>query len=369
MTGIESDMELFFLLKWLQFVLLVVLQPILCFASIAGNLLVICTIRNKTKHKEFHDKMYNFMLVNAAYNVLYAIVGLLKLMNTCVFFHTPIMCSSVYQTHPIQYFKIVGVFFMGNVFKLGANISYVSFTLSRLITVSDIGGKSLLATKLKRVSTRVYAMLFFVFSSGLSSFILFQYRINRNRDYRKEFPYESRVGNFCHTLPTQCKLFNAFKIATQVLDGVGFFLLNVIIDVLLLKKYSSKLRSKAHLIGIQNADSVEEFKKKKHKLTKMVVFNSFFYFCAHVPKLCTTTLLIVFAEKLTYFCKETLSCDLINEEAEFFVLFSMAGNFFICYYFNRNFRQSVRELANRWTYIVEKECCFFVNLSKMTQKI
>ena len=94
----------------------------------------------------------------------------------------------------------------------------------------------------------------------------------------------------------------------------------------------------------------DELKKKKENLSKMVIVNGIVYFCSHMPKFVTTLLLIIYASKLKKFCTERISCDLINEEAEFFVVFSMLGNFYIFKCFNANFSESYADLKSRLIY-------------------
>ena len=91
--------------------------------------------------------------------------------------------------------------------------------------------------------------------------------------------------------------------------------------------------------------------KKKENLNKMVILNGIVYFLSHMPKFVTTLLIVVFAARLRKFCQERMSCDLINEEAEFFVLISMIGNFYIFKGFNTSFGESYLDLKTRLKYI------------------
>ena len=118
---------------------------------------------------------------------------------------------------------------------------------------------------------RIYLLATVSVSGVLSSFILWQYEANVARDYRKEFPFETRNENFCRLSPHryQCRLFNAFKLTNNIVNGISFVFLNVLIDVFLIKVFGQQITSKSHLE--LNKSRVEEFKKKKKHLTRMVI--------------------------------------------------------------------------------------------------
>ena len=343
---IGSDIDLYFLLKWLQFVLLLVLQPVLCFLSILSNLLVILVITNKKKAKDFQEPMYKFMLLNAVFNAFYCVIMILKLVNTCVYFFTPSLCSSVYQLEAIQYFKIVAVFYLGNVLKTSANISYLGFTLSRLVTVS-LNKDNFFQKTFKTLSIRKALIVIFMVSCAFNLFILFQYHINIYKDVRKDFPYESRNESYCTILANKfvCHMFNTFKIGSQVFNGILFVFLNIVIDFCLVRMFNKEINAKSVLE--LNKKKIDELKKKKEKCTKMIVINGLVYFISHMPRCASTTLVIVFSNRLQHFCTDKMSCDLINEEAEFFEVISMIANFFIFKCFNRNFSESWADFKQR----------------------
>ena len=69
----DNDTNFYYFLKWLQFILLVVLQPIFCFLAIITNLLSIVCICNKNKKKDFADPMYSHIIINAFFNIAYCL--------------------------------------------------------------------------------------------------------------------------------------------------------------------------------------------------------------------------------------------------------------------------------------------------------
>ena len=128
----------------------------------------------------------------------------------------------------------------------------------------------------------------------------------------------------------------------QSFNGILFLTLSLIIDIYLVYTFRDEMRQKS-LLEFNKAKS-EEFKKKIEKVTKMVLINSFVYFVSHAPIFVTTILLIAYAKRMAIFCTERMSCDLINEEAQFFCLISISFQFFIFFKCNKNFRESFDEL-------------------------
>ena len=65
-----NDVDIFYLIKWLQFILLTILQPFLCLIGLTNNVLTLCVIRNRTKRKDFNSQMYKHIQINAIFNII-----------------------------------------------------------------------------------------------------------------------------------------------------------------------------------------------------------------------------------------------------------------------------------------------------------
>lgn len=343
-----------FIIKWFQFILLTILQPILCTFGILNNLINLIVIENRTKRKEFNEVMYRFIEINSTFNIFYCIIMLLKLMNTCIFDEAGIYCSSLYETSAIQSYKIIVVHFLGSSLKLSSNVSYFLFALSRLIIISSPLKPSPPLTSTnknippqKRFKFIFVAMVIFGVCSLLSLFKLFQYKINEEKDYRKEFPYELRDELYCSTSGQyECALFSSFKIVNSILNDICMVVLNILIDVVLIRRFHKFLEKKSavHLVDVDHHTNIQNTKKR---INRMVFFNSCLYILSHMPEFTTTLLLIVYSRSIVKFCMFNFSCDIINEEAESFGLISIVCQFFIYKVFDKNFRASYREIKAR----------------------
>ena len=350
---LNNDVDVYYLIKWLQFVLLTILQPIFALLGIINNLLTIIVIKNKRKRNDFKDPMYHHILLNAGFNIAYCLIMALKLINTCIFDNLGGFCSSYYHSIQAQYFKIVCIHFLGNVFKLSSNISYLSFTFSRFILISNLKSRHFFK-KFTNIRMPVYFVVCILLSCIISIYKLFQYRPNEEMDLWRDFPYEIRDEQFCSNVSNsvQCKWFSSLKIINKFLIDVLSVILIIGIDLCLLKNYYKHLENKLLHI-LTDSDHHRSIQKSKKNINRMILWNSFIYLLAHLPEFVSTILLIQYATKISNFCNNELSCDLINEEAEFFSLLSIVGQFFIFWRFNKNFRTSLRDMIGRARFLIE----------------
>ena len=341
-----NDVDWFYLIKWLQFVLLTVLQPLMCLFGAVTNLLTVIVIRNGNKKKEFTKPMYKHIQINAMFNIVYCAIMGLRLVNTCIFYGTGIFCSSVYQTTASQRFKMIVIHFFGNAIKTSSNVSYLSFSICRLLLITVYKDRRVTKKKSNALYI-VYASTILVASCVLSTFKLFQYSFNMALDAQKDFPFELRNEKYClHWVHKfDCKLFSLFKIVNRLLNDILFVFLNVCVDLILIKKFKYYLDKK--LIHVVDIDHHKQIEKSKKNVNRMIFWNSLIYVGSHLPEFASTLALIVFARKIANFCSNNLSCDLINEEAEFFSLISMVCQFFIFKIYDKNFKSSFFDLKSR----------------------
>lgn len=278
---------------------------------------------------------------------------LLKLINTCIFDEASVFCSSIYREDASQYFKIIFIFFLGNSFKLASNISYLLFSVSRLILISIEKKPTIIkgATSIKRLKYSLYFMSILFASCLLSAFKLFQYRINVERDFLRDFPYEIYDEFSCGStndfdVKWKCNLLNFFKILNSVINDILLVVLNLIVDIILLKNFHQHLDNKTrHIIDM---DQHKNIKKSKKKINRMICLNSLLYVVSHLPEFLVTLLLVVFAKSVAKFCHFNFSCHLMGEEAEFFSLVSIVCQFFIFKVFDKNFKASCKDLKERF---------------------
>ena len=351
----NTDTDVFYVVKWLQLILLILLKPLFCGIAIVSNILIIIVISNKKRKKDFKDQMYKLILLNAVFNILYSVIMALKLINECLFYYSPVFCSILYQTPSSQYFKIIVVNFLGSTFKTCSSLTYIAFSLSRFILIAEKYKKVTFLKKFNELKLIVFVVAFITMSALISGYKLFQYKLNRIHFPLKSFPYEIYDEIACKETShyKQCRMFTSFKIIDNVINDIAFFVLNIVIDCSLFVAFRKEIEKKKKISSIQSDD----LQQKQDDLSKMLIINGVMYVVSHSPEFVTSILLIRFSQKLVNFCMNKFSCELISENAQFFCLISISFQFSILLRFNTNFRQSFREIKAKCL-----SCCVCLNI-------
>jgi hypothetical protein len=342
-TKILDDVDLYFVIKWLQYILLIILQPLLASIGIINNFLILVTLRNKEKQKLFKDQMYKHMEINSFFNIIYCIIKALSLINVCInnYSHS-LFCSRFYTQEWSQYLKIIVQHILGNVFRTCVNVSYLFFSLCRLIDSSKLKEKKYFK-KILKLNLKLYVFLLLTFSILISLFKVFQYEITWRKDSidsSAEYPLEIYNEMTCSLtrFTSKCKLFDSLKIVNNLFNDILFFVFNIALDLFMLKYFNQAIDHKISLRK-SNADNTDLFNKKK-KINRLVILNGILFFISHMPEFIIAILLLSFREKITHFCTHQIPCDLLNEEAQFFYLISIMCTFYLFLIFDRNFKES-----------------------------
>jgi hypothetical protein len=342
-TKILDDVDLYFVIKWLQYILLIILQPLLASIGIINNFLILVTLRNKEKQKLFKDQMYKHMEINSFFNIIYCIIKALSLINICInqSAHS-LFCSRFYTQEWSQYLKIIVQHILGNVFRTCVNVSYLFFSLCRLIDSSKLKEKKYFK-KILKLNLKLYVFLLLTFSILISLFKVFQYEITWRKDSidsSAEYPLEIYNEMTCSLtrFTSKCKLFDSLKIVNNLFNDILFFVFNIALDLFMLKYFNQAIDHKISLRK-SNADNTDLFNKKK-KINRLVILNGILFFISHMPEFIIAVLLLSFREKITHFCTHQIPCDLLNEEAQFFYLISIMCTFYLFLIFDRNFKES-----------------------------
>ena len=226
------------------------------------------------------------------------------------------------------------------------NFSYILFSISRYTLVSN-KTKGFLK-KLIEINMKKFYLILILICLLISLFKAFQYKPNYKFRQEKDFPYEYFDDNHCKLKdPFLCDLFNSLKIFNNVINDIVFVFINIIFDLLLLKQFRENLKHKDKIKANSDKDKLDQKKQKDH-VNKMVIVNSILYLTSHMPEFLVSILLIIYTRKISNFCLNNLSCDLINEVAEFFNIISIVSQFFVFKAFNKKFNDSYLELKKRF---------------------
>jgi hypothetical protein len=121
--------------KYSHLILSVYLNSVFSIISIVFSLLILVGLSGKVMPKEM-NKMYTFLKINTLFNILFIIIRLFKLIDFCP--NADLICiSRTQKSESVQYFKIIFVKIIGNVFQSASNLTHCTYTLSRYISVSN----------------------------------------------------------------------------------------------------------------------------------------------------------------------------------------------------------------------------------------
>jgi hypothetical protein len=339
--SLQGFLNLFFLFKWLQYILEVFLRPILCLIGLIMNILTLKVIKNRKHSKHFKFPMYKHIKFNALFNIFFCFIYSFSLMNICIFPKSS-FCSSVLKSESSQYLKIYLIYFLGNTFRLCSNFSYISFCLSRCISTISTN-ESKLKKWNEKLNTRIFYSIIFILSLAFSIFKLFENKVNEiYSNFDKNFPFNSYDVRYCGLEANAiCKLFWSFNLVNNFLNNILFLFLSLVIDVLMIRFSSKILKEKRAL----NSPHLEDAIKFKTKLNKMIITNASLFFISHIPEFLVTLLLIIFKNTLFEFCFNGFSCFELIEMAQTFHFISIGFQFFIFLKFDRNFLNSFQEIV------------------------
>ena len=345
----NSDNDIFQLAKWLQYILLVILQPIFTFSGLFNNLLLIWIITDKTNDHLFKEAMYKHIRINACFNAVYCLIRSFSLLNQCLEFNGSPYCSSIYQEQWAQYFKIIVVNFLGNSLKFCSNVSYLFFAISRFILIANVKQEHKLFSITKRIPLLFYMGILFLVALLLNLFRLFQYKINTGTNIHQNFPLE-RQDEVLYS-KRKIALFDTLKIVNNFLNDIVCFVLNIAFDLFLLKYFNQDIRHKMHTRnkGTDNSD----LEKKRKNVNRMIFVNGILFVVSHLPEFVSAIVLVVKRQTLFVFCYYRKICDdLFNEEAQVFSLISVVFQFYIFAIFNKNFQMCIKQLRTKcWQFL------------------
>ena len=348
-VGIVS---LVFLVKWFQLIIDVYLRTILGFVGILTNYLTIRVLCNRKHAKNFKSIMYKHNLVNAIFNILFLSTQLLALMNSCIYPKSS-FCSILFRNEIVQYINIYFVLFLGNSFRLTCTFSYISFSVSRF-ALSALRDNNKFRAFMVTINLKRYYTIFFAASLLLSSFFIFEYRVNSDfAKYDPDFINNAYDVKYCenlgirgayirkftpeHNFYLKCSLFKSLNLINNMIKNVVFIILSLVVDVLMIRYLSKVIEKKRAL----NSPHLEEAIKLKTKLNKIIITNGIVFFLSNMPEF-IVTLSFIFnkSDVFSNFCIAAFNCTDIIETTQSFHFISMGFQFFIFLKYDKNFLNS-----------------------------
>jgi hypothetical protein len=338
--------------KRIDFILSIIVFPLVCLLGILFNLINILVLSNKNFLKDFKQKMYTQMRLNSFGNLLICSIFLSKLLFKCIDPVNSYCISSRLVSRINRYFLLLLVNYFGNVLITVSNTINIFISLDRLLR-SIILKSSI--KRLRKLPFNNFLVISFAFSLVINFIRIFEY--NKDTSYSNlTFPM---IFEYFFDFRLFYAYFNIFNILV-----CNFLLLFVqlFIDIFLLIHIKVSLKKKIKILDLtheKHSDTNENYINKKVKSEKtvrnvkiMIALNGICLFLFHLPDLVLTILMsTIYGHNQGLYSPETFEEGLIYlytyvlkglSDVCYFLSFSFY--FFLFISFNHHFRNSFLNL-------------------------
>ena len=334
--------------KWLQFIIQVIIQSLLCAVGIFTNTITIIVITNLDP-KLLDNPMYKHIRINSIFNIVYCFLGITSLMGVCIY-EISSFCSSLAKFVITQYYQIYFDHFFKNVVRLCSNISYIALSLSRFLSTTKTSETFKVFKKFSQTRVKFFYLIILSISIILSMHMPFEWKVNKHHNnLDKGSPFDAYDINHCQeefvdskSSAVKCNLFAVLNMINNVVNNIAFLFLSVFIDICLIKFSNDNLMRKLALFTDVNV--INEAKKFKKRINKMIISFGILYFLSHVMEFTVAVLFLVFSRQLKDFCYYSFYCNEVIELVQTFNFLSVSLQFFFFKRFDRNFSHTFNQI-------------------------
>nr|QVK45938.1 G protein-coupled receptor [Proales similis] len=319
-------------LEFFKYLADVWLLPLTSLLGIMANYLVIKTFRKIKRSPEYRknkltDKsrfMWEYTYFNSWFILFHATILACSPLTTCIEVYG-IYCSSFISTDLFRPFYLFVESFLGNTFRLAANMSSTLFVLFRFSLNADR------FSWFRELKPSVSLVCLIVLSSSISIITLFgneKFSVRQLSEASYHYFLETEAPVLLSSLPVKVAYF-LNKLAGTTL----FTLLNMFIDLRLL-----------YILRTKNVQRPKE--EAENRITQMIILNGLFSFLFRLPEMVSVCLLIAFYFDQLYFPLCLLTdqryhsvCPMFFSISRLLLTVSYLENLLLLYLFNLSFRR------------------------------
>jgi hypothetical protein len=375
------------LLSKLSHYYIFILNQVVSLICLFSNIIFIIVISNKNISKEF-KKTYKYLKIYTILNSIYIIILFTKFICFKDMFFCYITKNSIY----IQYFKLISVRLICNILSTASNITYVSFTLSRYIAVTNT--KLRILKLFGDISFKFYFFILTIFSIFINIYMFFISSIRNETSIffqGKTFSLKNLTNSYerieidyykTNLETTSFNLFKSLQIVKIIFSDILYIILVFLIDMLLLFFVTKQMKKKkeistTHIIialtpfQISNSAVVNPNnsflnmirKRRQHeitekKLTCLIILNGINFLVFKLPSALIKLYSFIYyydqinkqykPSVLGYIvCRYFNFCESVAELAHLLYLFSYLIQFFIFYKLDKNFHDHFLALKSK----------------------
>lgn len=341
-----------------------ILSLVLSLVAIPANICIIVVIFHKKNQKNLKEKHYKYMTITCCINILILLIECLTLMNYCDEFE--IVCSKIVLNLAVQFYKIIFTQFFAHVFRLLSNFTFLAFALNRLSLIGkdhDCLTNAVSNMKIKNylgisglVSLLFSVVKIFLFEPNYS-FPLLPYPIDF-QDNPSQIPSQSKIISI--------KVLNAI---TNMLNYVLFGIINLIIDINLIRKMKQTMKEQEEKLKEQISKKALETRIKENResvdrTVKMSVLYALVNLAFKMPASIISLhdmLLVIFYKPETigltdeielytfeyffkYICSFSQICMTMNNYGDFLHLISLSTSILFFYKFDKKISFAFKEV-------------------------
>jgi len=373
----ENSKELFYMNDWRTLseyshsILSLYINTVFSIISMIFNIFVIIIISDGKISKD-SNKMYLFLKINSYLNIFYVLIRLLKLVDTCsnVAISEDIFCDTIYsKSKTIQYIKIIFIQIIGNSFQSAANITHITYTLSRYLTVSN--NKSPLLTIIHRISLKKYLVFIILFSLSINLYVFWEFSIYNFT--LSTFQMKNLIDTDIHEVienrqdsihdykenyktKTEYLILNILQYLKIIFSDLFYIVISFTIDFVLLTFVKNKISKNKELTKElriptdQENSKVKRLNSLKNRLTMIIIFSGINFILCRLPLGILSFYGFYFRNEnnaykpnlnMYLICRYYGFCISLGDFFYFFYLNSFIIQFFIFYKLDNNFKKSV----------------------------
>ena len=288
--------ETFYIFAWIDFIGPAITFPIFAAVALALNLLVILTIRSKKNKKEklFESKMFQIIQLNSAFICVECVSYQFRLMGLCLGLNSN-FCSGVRDSSFVWYFLIAN-FYLSEAMKSCSMITGLLFSIQRYVDSSKNENRLLKwITDFTILKSSIIAI---AYGCAVSPAVFF------NVDFSAIRFHQFSNGQYSCCFSTSFRLLFSHEVPQTIfyfmyyfLNDVVILILNLAIDILLVRIIKAQLEEKLQakysketkeLSKLEKKKMEEEIKKKtsvERKSNAMIILNVVIYLFCRLPEL------------------------------------------------------------------------------------
>ncbi|CAF0938382.1 unnamed protein product [Brachionus calyciflorus] len=332
-------------------IIVFILTPSACLLGMLLNLIIIfITLKANTNNSLILKKQFYYMKWNALLNFLICFIFYFDLLYAIYF--TNYFLSFI-RSYAFQVFYIFFFQFLQSSLKFSSSCTYLYFSILRCSLIGKDHGKLFVLMMNANPKRLIYSTLFL---GGLLNIVkLFSYDINKFEVFL-EYPSHKSVTYLFELKFTKLILIEFFNFLTDFTNYVGFLLVSIVFDAILINKLrrTLKIKNKFMRSNLSNSNSYDDLQNKSLAL---LILNSSFNLLLRLPEIFSlfdnNFQAIFYSFKNGYlqsknlfilfnFSLQSKIIYVLYKSTSFLYLLSLSSNFLMFYTFNSAFRTSLK---------------------------